>query len=804
VNPIQEKIKDPQMSTSVFIFLISTMMVFASYAFLNLDISESLVTSGLLVFQIWVGTNLVEIFWHKKLEFVQRLSSGLVVGVSILLTIDFLSDRIFNNHYFSLAVFLLFGFILGAITRPIKGSRDSYSSADLAQLLCVFGCTFAVFNFRALWAYPLSICFFILMNLVDPVVNPQTLQTRHNHKQMKVVLAGLLFALAIFLRQYKWTFAISNDAGFYESLSWSLIRYGTNEHPGFLGGFKEGPLEPYHTLSYSWAGLHSLFAGLEPYEFLNIIGPFVLALVITSSIASCFGSASIQMKASIWGTVLLSTVAIGVGNYNSLQFGLAVTFSLLSLYLDYETRPVRKRLFWGVIPLIFLGATAVYAKGTNLLFVVLILVSLAIVSIDQTRKRFPQVALGSLPIVIVGLLAWWKFIRIDSHVLSLSNSGYLFIDVYSEVGLVETFWQFRYQLFSLLQLFLFAILIFVRLKKFSQPLIRRISVLCFSTFAAYLMFFLTSPQHPVSAGFIFDMAFPLILACVFIAYLCGESVNSRKGLGRSVSTYGLVTVSGLGFVVLYRLFLLPNAEFVWNITSTLPGVGKFIWAIILEQQFLLLFSLAILTALVLSVVKPFRIIRIKPVFVVFIAFSISSLSFRADNITEFISSVSNRSLDEVYVNPGLINSAANPTSNLIALSEFVRESTTEDEVFASNNFCCFGEVWFEDILRNPSYLGESALGGANYLLPASLQRRFLIQGMRFQLFSDIESFPEHIRRMRLSLSYANAPSAGIKNQLSRYGVRWYVVNKSLTSNRNWDGLGTVRYENQDFLLIQLS
>ena len=181
---------------------------------------------------------------------------------------------------------------------------------------------------------------------------------------------------------------------------------------------------------------------------------------------------------------------------------------------------------------------------------------------------------------------------------------------------------------------------------------------------------------------------------------------------------------------------------------------------------------------------------------------LSCLSLRADNMTDYFRSRQN-SDESLFISPDGSNSAPNPTIDLLALADFVRQNTAPDSIFASNNFCCAGDTWFNSVLEEPTYTGESALGGANYLLPASLQRRFLIQGPRFQINCCIEQFPDHIKRLRLSLEFANNPSNAVLNKLKQYSVKFFVVNKSLTDVRDWQDFSTIVYENGEFVLLQI-
>jgi hypothetical protein len=95
------------------------------------------------------------------------------------------------------------------------------------------------------------------------------------------------------------------------------------------------------------------------------------------------------------------------------------------------------------------------------------------------------------------------------------------------------------------------------------------------------------------------------------------------------------------------------------------------------------------------------------------------------------------------------------------------------------------------------------LGGANYLLPAVTQRRFLVQGLRFQIFYDLEGFQEHIKRMNLSLNFANNPDESGRKSLTDYGVKYFIVNKDLTTTTDWSPYSDTVFENDTFLLLAL-
>jgi hypothetical protein len=92
------------------------------------------------------------------------------------------------------------------------------------------------------------------------------------------------------------------------------------------------------------------------------------------------------------------------------------------------------------------------------------------------------------------------------------------------------------------------------------------------------------------------------------------------------------------------------------------------------------------------------------------------------------------------------------------------------------------------------------LGGANFLLPAHTQRRFLIQGPRF-VFQNFSNNLED--RMQLSLGFANNPTTDTILKLKKYGVKGFVVNLSLTQIRDWSQFANTLYANDEFVFMTL-
>lgn len=153
------------------------------------------------------------------------------------------------------------------------------------------------------------------------------------------------------------------------------------------------------------------------------------------------------------------------------------------------------------------------------------------------------------------------------------------------------------------------------------------------------------------------------------------------------------------------------------------------------------------------------------------------------------------------------NSAPLSTEDLRLLGDFVRDNTNSDAVLASNNFCCAGQSWWQEVLVDPkshasSVSGEITWGGANYLASVETRRRFLIQGLRFQTGGNLPT-SEQMNRMTLSLNFANSPSASSLRELKAYGVSGYVVNLSLTEHRDWSEFAIERFQSGNFVYLEL-
>jgi hypothetical protein len=262
------------------------------------------------------------------------------------------------------------------------------------------------------------------------------------------LILGLAFLLYL---GDNWQLATSNDAGFYESLSWSIIEFGQSDHPGFAGGFAQGPLSSYHTAAYSFSGLTSLFSGLKPYEFVNQFGPLVNSFVLVTCLMTFF-----RKRISGFGiatTAVLATFILSSGNYNSWSFSLVILFVFVKINFDMlQMAPISNSSLIKFLPLLMIGVLTIFSKGTMLLSVLAVTTASMAFHIskrEMTKDSFKVLAVHATSIACFLFLAWWKFLRVDTGLGGGISTGSSLLSSSQEIGLYQTFLSHRFRTFTL-------------------------------------------------------------------------------------------------------------------------------------------------------------------------------------------------------------------------------------------------------------------------------------------------------------------------------------------------------------------
>ena len=775
-------------------------------SFLRFDLYEILRTGFLFFVLTFIGGKFIEFSWQRKLTFAEKTSAGLMCGFAILLFVDFFLS-IFNvDHWISFAIITasaLTVVVLGKVKQPSGFGVNNHLDVSDAVLILSIGVS--VSSFRAFWTLPLAAFLLLCRTILELNSSRESSPRTKGIRNASLAGSVLLLATAVGLnRKIPWNFSLSNDASFYESLQWSLIRYGPHEHPGFLGGFTEGSLVPYHTTAYSLGGLVSKFAGLEPFEFMNSLGPFILSVLAVGMVFSCLKTTSFNLSAKIVFCFVVSGALIQVGNYNSQSFGLVLLAVLISIAISTAKLLEDKVKGQYFIPIAAISIFGITIKGTNVLVVSAVLFAVLLnrlLSSAKSSEKLKAFVYICVVVTVVAVTTWWKFIRIPSHVLTLSRSGSRLIDLIAVDGIQKAAVQMRLQLFTLALISALFLICFLRQPWSGQKREKIYWQILAGLNSAFFAFATLQPQEPVTVRFVCESVVILAIVFTLISEFRFRDVSHSERSLSFVVAFAVLLGSSLG--LLYRLILIPNATSLWTALSNIPKFGQWFWYLLIENPFLshTIFIALVLYATLLAFPQRVRSRLISSILLT--ALIGSALSLKVDNYAEYLAQVNSSSIENEFYSPGLINAAANATFDLNSVAEFARSKSSVHDVFASNNFCCFGDTWWKETLSKPIFGTESSMGGANYLLPAITQRRFLIQGMRFQIFYDLPSFGEHIQRMNISLGFANDPDQPTKNALVDYGVKYFIVNKQLTLVSDWSLYAKTIYENNSFILLAL-
>jgi hypothetical protein len=760
---------------------------------------------GFISLLIWSGTRLLNLSWRETLTIQQMLSVGLTSGLALLLFIDYLVGLLHISHWYSLIVLAIIGMVLATLSQKVLAELPTISPIKrYANFLFVIASALLAFNFRALWAMPLSVALIFLGKFIDDNETKNFYFGLRN--KIYILIVAFCTAISLGLNTNNWTLAISNDAGFYESLSWSIIRFGPHDHPGFAEGFLLNSLPSYHTAAYSFSGLTSFVSQLDPYTFINRLGPMMLAVILASLFMSLIGGKTQMAYAHMIVSFALTISIIQIGNYNSQLFGLVclVVFMAIVLKLNVNTSSKVNHLY-RYVPVLLTGLLTLFSKGTMLISILAVIFSSFLIQllISTQKHHWKFVYISNAFVVLLVLFAfWWKFFRLESNVGVGPDVNPGLLSAVIDSGIQQTMLTSRFRLFSLISasaVFGFSLLLRTYATLYLSTFVKLTNSFLFFSLLAFFVF--VSADARVDEYLVITHIGIMTVLYTLVSYSIWRENSIEARVFHRIYAASLLVIT-LALVFVFRVFLIPQSVELWEYLTNVSPKLKLLYYLLTEHLSLGIFIslLAVSTITWLYMVSQRDMFHVR--YRVFLLVPLlSALSPQIDNFLDFFIN----SRDRILVSPTTMegNSSANPTVDLVSLGNYVRENTAIDSVIASNNFCCNGISWWTDYLENPTYFGENAVGGANYLLPASLQRRFLIQGARFQIGCCIQSFPEHIDRINLSLMFANEPSISSLLALRQYGVDYFVINKRLSAQLNWANYATPVFENNEFLLLKL-
>lgn len=733
-----------------------------------LALEINLISAVVLVFSLALITQFGRVVGMWVGELGLGLGLGFIVGVSffvfggqVLLSLG-IPPRV--AHW---CVLLVMAVAIGMIRLRHAESYRAVVEISFRDSITALSITMLVISTRQGWLFALAI----------PLVALERLSWSKCRWSTKALVALVSLPLGGLLSQHFqsgnwWQFYQGNDSQFFEAISWSTAEWGVVEHPGFVGGSTLA----YHWFGYTFLGGLSHVASLAPWDALMKLGvPLTLFFFINLVIAEPDQSRG-RLNYTVWIFVFIVASATFGSRFDSYGFSILIAMGFIQLVdkIDFRVFTPKMGLLVGIC-----AFELVLSKVSTSIVVV------AYLTLVLCARRIRHERVSWLPLALLIAAIGTCYLLLFRN---LSDTGILQFSPSIEGSVIE--------LRNLLETPAFPTSLFVWLSSLVL-LWRHIRLSDVRLFVLLLL---------VPAGLTFQVlqansfsAYLGMPATHILSFLLVRRLHADLNVSQNHKFREITVTSSLliGTGILVGYFYFRYVSHLISSVDVASWIRREFWLSVLLGSGYVFGSIMLL-------VFAFFVYDLNRRYMVLMI----ALSLAAVTVGSRISSYKQQlSLGPSSYTTWSGNSAPFATPDLVALGKFVRSSTESSAVLATNNFCCAGQIWWNVITddldyHNLSASGEMKWGGANYLLPAETRRRFLINGLRFQTGSSLPT-SEQIRRMSLSLSFANNPTARIAGDLRSYGVSGYIVNLALTSRQDWSEFAVEKFRNGNFVFLEL-
>lgn len=582
-----------------------------------------------------------------------------------------------------------------------------------------------------------------------------------------------------------WYYYQGNDAQFFEATGYTLAKWGVFEHPG-SSGFS---FANYHWLTHAFFGQLARLASLGVFDALLKIGP----LLIPFMTAGVLASRSRRISNNLFVLILLGSLSLSLRETDSLAFSIPIGFATLWIVERFVSENVKFQLA-NILFLCFVFVVLVFAKITTAV-VVLVLLTLWLLfefRTLSTRKSVPLILLGLICTAIYYLL-------FRQHPLTPT------FDVefqFARERLVSRLADQRYgtQLLTCAAAITLRCAIGGKTRNLrglvSAAVVASIGSVCIATFVTGLQ---------VHYWFLTASFFAVYIA---ISYAQVETETTPLN---TAPLRLFVTALFLGFLI--AMFWNRILHVVYQFLG--QSIGSDQWDVVQGNGLNFISIIICIAIATVSIGKSKRItLDLALVLTFVLGFQLESgrQNYRSLNVHRFGT--------YVLENASGGNNAPFAGGDLQKVALYIRETTPDEAILGSNNFCCEGDSWWPfstsstiqaeseisptDLQYDSELslkLGPEWTGGANYLLPAYTRRRFLMQGLAFQIATQ-QLTKKQIDQMNLTLEFANSPTMQTVRDLKAAGVSGFVVNLSLTEHRDWTEFAIERIRSGNFVYLE--
>lgn len=754
----------------------------------------SLLSAALVVLiSSWVGSRIANGLnpGNSRLE---NLGFGVLIGGATLALSTFGAVTLGLHYLWGPTLVTVVSVMTFLISQADKKSRvlKFPTSVESPILLQSIGLGLIGMNSYSLWSLSVG-----LGILVMPATGLVAFKTRIRRRiQSVVVPLGAVVTATLFIRsQPDWWHAHSNDAPYFESLSWTLVNFGADSHPGLLDGSSAG----YHFLAYLWSGVFSKLAGLAPFVTLNVILPFLASFSIA---LICLASMMSTNRSRAISSILALTLVISVmeSSFTSFMLGswgvIAYAFAqvkCLSLPLTNlgGSAWIRRETL-----LTLLGIIAILGKGTALPIVL----CLGVASSLSQRLTDSRCAGGVRRLIPIHLLA----IMMSALIWYIPSRGLLAksepnpIVNFMTLGLKEGLWTSRDVLNIIPTFILLAVALLWGFRKVSDFPRRAISYfLCiFCALVTTSLFFFPEVN---ARNYIMGHA---LVACtvLIVALVVGYLPVPKNALTQVGTAFTIVLATA---IVTFDILFLPQLlERLW---ATAPTRWIPLGLQVAKYPLILLTSFAVYRFVFRVSTQAFRQVTVTATLTILVL-SIGTWTSinRFDQLNDRLKNPSDSPVPDT--------AASHPDEHTWEVGEWIRRSTPENSVIATNSFCCQGSEWLDGALSEINAVSsnyqsiknrELSYGGASYLLPAVAHRRFYLAGPRFVIGNISDP-----RLIASALEYSVTFGADADNEsliaLREANVDYFVLDKWVLGNNPLQSFfSTNLFENHRYVVVSL-
>jgi len=725
----------------------------------------------------------------------EYLGMGFAIGSALSMLCDiFLKSTGIGSVAWLLPTFVI---VFATVAQNLKKERVAVTRIQETRFESTYLLAILVISFLYLahdfdWYISLfvsGLCILVIVNLRDRY------KTRGFYLRSVIALTALAttsLLVGIQFRSPSW-WINSDDYQLFESLQISLGRYGPKDQLGAAGI----SITKTHFFAYAWTGLIDRVSDAPTWIILNRITPVIVSIIMSALIWS-FLSREGSQRPNLRFLLACLYPILFIFSFGSPSSAIGYIFLLAAAF--YWTDRESKINYWYRIPLgVLFTISVIGTKTSNTPAIIAGLGALALIGV-ATNQSWKWISLADLLIVLVtGTFYYFLLIRDSSTASALWVEPFGFAkQIFSDLNQIDGPW----------------LIIIGGITSSAYVIIPLLGVIIskFSTQSRSSMWeCFTLPMFPL-----------LILYILFVGGWIGTSTYFVNSVLSIMLLTALLAVSkSLPTNRLNKQDIFQLAIFVTT-GITLGITSKFLLHRLKSDGMTEMFGRAIAVAHWIPLVVVGGIwyfYRIRKFGTPRRGLALLSLIL----VGEIFASTTVFALDlyQIARQPPLPASTTERvigTPDEIAVGKEIRSWAPIDSIIASNHFCgrenCFGANWFNEQVNNFQINANTAkkrhennydgtlFGGANFVLSAYSERRFLIQGPRF-LWGLNDPPLWAIDRMNATLGFANGPSEQTLKALRKFDVEYFVVDLESTTQRTWLPFGKLLYQNHSFAFLQL-